>query len=128
MENDDLGAQISRLLNYMDGPGHRKLQAAIGVLGALGTIAIWWARLHFNYFVIIHSRIIVLVLLAPPYLMAFGFGNSIARHDPEPPPDGLMSSYMQHEQSARKWRLRIAAGLVAALNLLLMIFVGSLSG
>jgi len=96
----------------------------VGVLGTIGTMAMWSVRLSLFTLPPVPMHINVLALLAPPYLMVFGFGNALARHDPNPPATGPMSIYLQNEESARKWRVRIAAGLVATLNLLLMVFVG----
>jgi len=96
----------------------------VGALGTIGTMAMWTGRLSVFTLPPVRIHISVLVLLAPPYLMAFGFGNALARRDPEPPATGPMSIYLQNEESARKWRVRIAAGLVATFNLLLLVFVG----
>jgi hypothetical protein len=87
-------------------------------------MAMWSVRLSLFTLPTDHIHINVLALLAPPYLMVFGFGNTLARHDPEPPATGPMSIYSQNEESARKWKVRIAAGLVATFNLLLLVFVG----
>ena len=96
----------------------------MGVLGTISTMAMWSVRLSLFTLPPVPMHINVLALLAPPYLMVFGFGNALARHDPNPPATGPMSIYLQNEESARKWRVRIAAGLAATLNLLLMVFVG----
>lgn len=120
MENEHSAHQISRFLDYVEGPGHKKLQGAIGILGTMGTIAMWCVRLHRIHLPAI--KINVLVLLAPPYLMLFGFCNAFARHDTGPHTTGPMSGYLQHEESARRWRVRVAAGIVAVFNLFLMVF------
>lgn len=94
------------------------------MLGTIGTMAMWSMRLSHFTLPPVHIHINVLVLLAPPYLVVFGFANALVRRGPEPPATGPMSMYLQNEESARKWRVRIAAGLVATFNLLLMVFVG----
>ena len=93
MEDEHSGAQISRVLDYLEGPGHRKLQSAMGVLGTVGTALMWWVRLSHTSSPV-NIEIDVLILLAPPYAMVLGFANALARHEAGLNTTGPMSGYL----------------------------------
>ena len=70
------------------------------------------------------AKLLLGVLLAPPFVLAFVVGSFIYPQPVEPKTKeavGPMSTYFYQERSSRRWKRLIAAGLVAGLNLVLMI-------
>lgn len=64
------------------------------------------------------------LLLAPPFVLAFAVGSFIYPQPVEPKSKdqvGPMSAYFYQERSSRRWKLLIAAALVAAVNFMAML-------
>ena len=69
------------------------------------------------------SKLLVGFLLAPPFVVAFSIGSFISPqvHKPVEDESGPMSGYFYRERADKKYRVLICAGLIAGLNLVLMI-------
>jgi hypothetical protein len=64
------------------------------------------------------------VVLVPPFVVAFTVGTFIYRQPAElnhSEISGPMSSYFYRERATRRYKLIIAAGLIAAVNFVLML-------
>ena len=98
--------------------------------GILVTGGMWLVHLSYPY--ILHSVIeadskitllcLFAVVLAPPFAASFSVVSLIWPQANEPVKDesGPMSGYFYRERADRKWKIIIASGIIAAINLLLM--------
>jgi hypothetical protein len=133
-QRENLWAKISDRLDAWESPAQRERQWTLALLGALGTVAMWWAHLSrlripdfkLPFGATFKAEIPVLLFLVPPYLMVFGLAHALGSRDSEAAESqrvsGPLSGYLQQEESARKWKIRLWAGGVAVGNLLMMIF------
>jgi hypothetical protein len=119
------------LLTVVTLASRTRVYAAVGA--AVVTIVVWIAHLlnpeMFTSFLEMDSwlKLSVGFLLALPFVLAFAVGSFIYPQPIEPKSKdqvGLMSTYFYQERSSRRWKLLIAAGVVAAVNLVAM-FVAS---
>jgi hypothetical protein len=119
------------LLTVVTLASRTRVYAAVGA--AVVTIVVWIAHLlnpeMFTSFLEMDSwlKLFVGFLLAPPFVLAFAVRSFIYPQPIEPKSKdqvGLMSTYFYQERSSRRWKLLIAAGVVAAVNLVAM-FVAS---
>lgn len=110
-----------------------RILAAAGA--GLITSAIWIGHLLnpdvFAYFLQVDgwSKLVLGFLLAPPFVLAFIVGSFVYPQPDQPKTRdevGPMSTYFYQERSSRRWKLLIAAGLVAAVNFVLMLVTSGL--
>ena len=108
-----------------------RLWAAAG--GIVGTTVMW--VVHLTYPEIFQTlmedrgwaKFLVGAVLAPPFVVAFSIGSFIyPQADKQGDNDsGPMSGYFYRESADRKYKLLIGAGLIAGLNLLLMMITSA---
>ena len=127
---DQASSWALSLFDLLDSPSHTRKRIIATVGAALVTAGMWIMHLLdpdiVGYFLDSDnaSKLVLGVLLAPPFVAAFGVATFIypqaiereTRSD-----SGLMSTYFYQERSSRRWKLLIAAGIVAAVNLLVML-------
>ena len=118
------------LFDTLESHNHRRTRVFTAVGGAAVTFVVWIAHLLnpeiFAYFLQSKgwAKLALGFLLAPPFVFAFTLGSFIYPQPIEPESKdevGPMSTYFYQERSARRWKLLIAAGLVAAVNFVLML-------
>jgi hypothetical protein len=109
---------------------HTTMRVYIAAGAALVTVGIWVVHiLHPEIFKFFFEsddwlKLFFGVVLVPPFVFAFTIGSFIYRQQPEPEkPDvsGPMSGYFYQERASRRWKLIIAAALIAAMNFVLML-------
>lgn len=98
-------------------------------IGTVVTILLWVVHLSYPY--ILHdliesddwAKLSLGFLLAPPFVVAFSIGSLIFRQVSETAENesGPMSGYFYKQRADKRARLLIIAGIVGALNLMLMI-------
>ena len=67
------------------------------------------------------SEMLLLVVLAPPFIMVLGFCNVVfSRRAARLRASGPMSSFAYLQESEKKWKIMLASGIGAATNFLLM--------
>lgn len=113
-------------------------QARVHVLAAAGgilvTIGMW--SVHLSYPEIFSTlfehqdrwtKFFLGFVLAPPFLVGFSIGSFICRDAYKPVKDesGPMSGYFYRQRADKKYWILIVAGLLAGLNLLLMIITSA---
>lgn len=117
------------LFDTLESNSHRRTRLYAAVGAGVVTILVWIAHLLnpeiFTSLLELDSWLKLLVgfLLAPPFVLAFTVGSFIYPQPIEPKSKdqvGLMSTYFYQERSSRRWKLLIAAGVVAAVNLVAM--------
>lgn len=118
------------LFDTLESNNHRRTRVFTAVGGAAVTFVVWIAHLlNPEVFAYLFqskgwAKLALGVLLAPPFVLAFTLGSFIYPQPVEPDSKdevGPMSTYFYQERSGRRWKLLIAAGLVAAVNLVLMV-------
>lgn len=118
------------LFDTLESQSHRRTRIFTAVGGAVVTVVVWIAHLLnpeiFAYFFQSRgwAKLILGFLLAPPFVVAFTAGSFVYPQPIEPKSRdevGLMSTYFYQERSSRRWKLLIVAGIVAAVNFILMI-------
>ena len=97
-------------------------------VGAVATFVLW--SFHLTYPSVfadafLRGRISVIwlaLVLAPPYVMAFGLCNLVfVKSVPQSQASGPMSSYFYQQVSERKWKITVATGIAAVASFLLML-------
>ena len=122
------------LLDALESPAHTRVRVFAAAGAALVTICIWIIHLNyldlFSFFGEIEgwAKLLLGFLLAPPFVVAFTIGCFIYPPPIEPKSGdefGPMSTYFYQERASRRWKLLIVAALVAAMNFVLMLVIGS---
>jgi len=117
------------------------------VFGLIATVMVWIAALRFPYLVsaiysngvnsnlpsrysTLLSVLLMSIPFAPPFVSFFALGNILLPSPPEPEiASGVMSSFDYRERSSKRWLIVMAAGMLGALNcLLLLVAVSDASG
>src|SRR5689334_14578557 len=80
------------------------------ILGLVGTVLSWFS---------FPSRVFSFL---PPFLAVYALGHLLYPRTEEGPDveSGFMSGYRYQEKSARRWQIIMVAGIIAALNYLLV--------
>lgn len=117
------------LFEHLDANPQTRMRIIVAAGGMLTTIGMW--LVHLTYPEIFQrliqeesvSKLLVGFLLAPPFVVAFSIGSFISPqvHKPVEDESGPMSGYFYRERADKKYRVLICAGLIAGLNLVLMI-------
>ena len=118
------------LVDALESPTHTGVRTIAAVAGTVVTAIIW--IIHLEYFDIFDfyremdrwAKPLLAFLLAPPFVVAFAIGCFIYPQPVEPKTGdeiGPMSTYFYQERSSRRWKVLIVSGLVAAVNLVLML-------
>jgi len=112
-----------------------RARVLIAAGGLVATIIMWvvhWTYPHIFMKAFEHdSKLVILTLfvitVAPPFALAFCIGSIILRRAIEPVADesGPMSGYFYRERANTEWKLAMVAGVVGALNFILMIIAGA---
>ena len=117
------------LFDALDSRRHKKVRILAAVGGTLVTIVIWIVHLSwiniFDVFLEIDdwAKLFIGFTLAPPFAAAFAVATFIYPQALEPKKkdeSGPMSTYFYQERATRRWKLVIVAGIVAAINFVLM--------
>ena len=118
------------LFDALESNAQTRIRLFMAAGGALATIIMWVVHLVYpGIFALFFqmddwAKLFLGVLLAPPFVVAFSVGSFIYRQPVEPANSdvsGPMSAYFYHERASRRWKLIIGSGLIAAVNLLLML-------
>ena len=118
------------MFDALESNTHTRTRVFTATGGALATIIMWVVHLlHpeiFNFFLDMDdwAKLLLGVVLAPPFVVAFTVGSFIYRQPAEPTKidvSGPMSGYFYRERASRRWKLIIAAALIAAVNFVLML-------
>jgi hypothetical protein len=108
---------------------HTRTRVCAAAVGALVTIVVWAVHLTFpevfTFFLEMDSwaKFAVAFVLAPPFVLSLGVGSFLYPQPPEPASTeqtGPMSAFFYQERASRRWKLLVAAAIVAAVNFLLM--------
>jgi hypothetical protein len=117
------------------------------IFGLVTTAFVWVAALRFPYaasgillngfnsnlpsrYSILLTVLVMSIPFAPPYLSAFALGNLLFPSSLAPEIAlGVMSTFEYRQKSNRRWLIVIAAGMLGALNcILLVIAISSATG
>ena len=118
------------LVDALESPAHNGVRYFTAAAGALVTIGMWIVHLNYidiiSFFVELDSwaKLLLGVVLAPPFVVAFAIGCFIYPQPIEPKSGdefGPMSTYFYQERASRRRKVLIGAGLVAAVNFVLML-------
>ncbi|HET6974968.1 MAG TPA: hypothetical protein VFI24_01495 [Pyrinomonadaceae bacterium] len=115
------------VVDALESPTHKNVRVGAATAATVVTVVMW--IVHLNYPEILAfffqlddwTKLVIGVLLAPPFVLAFTVILSISPQPTETNETGPMSAFFYQERSSRRWRVFIGAGLFAALNLLLML-------
>jgi len=99
------------------------------VIGTVVTIIMWVGHITYPYVLQVlldgevELKFIAAFALAPPFTAAFSVGHLIFRQRGQTAEDesGPMAAYFYRRSADRKWKIAIAAGIVAAINFILMV-------
>jgi hypothetical protein len=117
------------LVDVLESNEHTRTRVCVAAGAGLATIVMWVVHLTypevFTFFLEIDSwaKLAVGFVLAPPFLVGLGASSFIFPKSIEPAsPDesGPMSSFFYQEKASRRWKLLIAAGVLAAVNFVAM--------
>lgn len=121
------------LFDALESPAQTRQRKIAAVSATLVTIVVW--VVHLIYPEIFNTliqqddwaKLFLGFLLAPPFVAAFAIGSFIYRQGIEPAKheSGPMSGYFYQESSNKRWKLLIAAGIIAAVNFLLMLITAA---
>ena len=123
------------LFDTLESNNHKRTRVFMAAGAAVVTLVVWIAHLFnpevFAYFLQSKgwAKLFLGFLLAPPFVLAFTAGSFIYPQPDEPDSKdevGPMSTYFYQERSSRRWKLLIAAGLIAAVNLVAMVIASGL--
>ena len=123
------------LVDVLESNDHTRTRVCIAAVGAVVTIVMWVVHLAYPelfsslFEIDSWAKLALGFLLAPPFVVAFGFGSFIYPQPPEPDSRdaiGPMSTYFYQERASRRWKLVIAAGLIAAVNFVLMMITSEI--
>ena len=118
------------LFDALESNGHTRIRIYAASGGALATIIMWAVHLThpeiYAFFLQVDSwaKLFLGIVLAPPFVVGFTVGSFIYRQPVEAGITnevGPMSTYFYQERASRRWRLLIAAGILAAVNFILML-------
>jgi hypothetical protein len=118
------------IVDALESPTHNGVRVVAAAAGILVTVVIWIVHLEFfnifDFFMEMNSwaKPLLAFLLAPPFVVAFAIGCFIYPQPMEPKSGdeiGPMSTYFYQERATRRWKVLIVSGLVAAVNLVLML-------
>jgi hypothetical protein len=117
------------LIDALESPDQSKGRILAAVGGALVTIVMWVVHLMYPeiFSTLIQDdgwgKLFLGFVLAPPFVFAFAVGSFIYREGIEQVKheSGPMSGYFYRENANKRWKLFIVAGIITALNFLLML-------
>jgi len=118
------------LFDALESNTHTTARVYLAAGGAVATIVMWIVHLLypeiFNFFLERDNwlKLFFGVVLVPPFVVAFTVGSFIYRQPTEAEESdisGPMSGYFYRERASRRWKLIIAAALIAAVNFVLML-------
>jgi hypothetical protein len=121
------------LVDALESPDNKNVRLLALAGGTLVTISMWVVHLLYPQIFLFFleqdnwAKLFIGFLLAPPFVLAFAAGCFIYPQAIEPATEnesGPMSAYFYQERASKRWKLVIVAGLIAAVNLVLM-FVAS---
>jgi hypothetical protein len=117
------------------------------VFGLIATVFVWIAALHFPYaasgillngfnsnlpsrYSTLLTVLVMSIPFAPPFISLFALGNLLFPSPAEPEiACGVMSTFEYRQKSGKRWLILIAAGMLGALNcILLAIAISSATG
>jgi hypothetical protein len=116
------------LFDALESPTQTKGRVLAAAAGTFVTIGMWAVHLSYPeiFSTLLQSddwaKLLLGCVLAPPFAVAFSVGAFIYRPAIERVKNesGPMSGYFYQQKENKRWRLLIIAGIVAALNFLLM--------
>ena len=116
------------LFDALDSPTKTKERVLTVAVGSFVMIGMWVVHISYPeiFTTLLDSDILGKLLfgfvIAPPFAVAFSVGTFIYRPAIEPLKNesGPMSGYLYQQKEIKRWRLLIVAGIVTALNFLLM--------
>ena len=114
--------------------GGRKKRLLVATLGIIATICVWSFHLHYPSYLFnshgVFSKLVIVIILAPPFLTVLSLAQLLfpAGSLSEKIQPGPLSTHLQREDSKRRWKIMIAAGMVSAANLLSMILLSRSAG
>jgi K+-transporting ATPase A subunit len=123
------------LFDALESPSHKRTRIYAAVIGAAVTLIMWIVHLRDPELLasLFESKglakLSLALLLAPPFVVAFTAGSFIYPQPIEPETKdeiGPMSTYLYQERSSRRWKLLIVAGIIAAVNFVLMLITSGL--
>lgn len=118
------------LVDALESPAHTGVRFFAAAAGTLVTIGMWIVHLYyldiFDFFIQIDgwAKLLLGLVLAPPFVVAFAIGCFIYPQPVEPKNGdevGPMSTYFYQQRASRRWKLLIGAALVDAVNFVLML-------
>lgn len=127
---EEVSSWALTVFDTLESPTHARKRMLVAAGALLVTIGMWTVHLLnpdiLGYLIEVDdmSKLVLGFLLAPPFVTAFAIGTFIYPQPIEPKrgtETGPMSTYFYQERSSKRWKLLIAAGLVAAVNFLLML-------
>ena len=121
------------LFDALESPAQTRGRKIAAIGATLVTIVMWVVHLIYPeiFRTLIQeddwAKLFLGFLLAPPFVAAFAIGSFIYRQGLEPAKNesGPMSGYFYQESANKRWKLLIAAGIIAAVNFLLMLIVSA---
>ena len=119
-----------KFLQFLEN-AQRKWHLLVALHGTVGTLLVWWVHLtHPGTFPdpFLADRVNtarLIFVLGPPFLSVFCLGNIVLRQTSRIEKSGPMTGYLHQQESDRKWKITVAAGFAAAVNLLLMMVTTS---
>ena len=124
----------SWVLQVLETDARKRIRVLTVVVAALVTIVMWAVHFRYPYLFkeLLHSKreikFLSALVLAPPFVAAFSIGYLIYPQAAETANNesGPMSGYFYQRSADRKWKIAIAAGIVAAVNFLLMFITSDL--
>jgi hypothetical protein len=117
------------VVDALESPENNNVRLAAAAGAAVITIIMWVTHLIYPDIFLFFleqkgwAKLLCGVVLAPPFVLAYAAGCFICPQAIEPATDnesGPMSGYFYRERASKRWKVLIGAGLVAALNFLLM--------
>lgn len=116
-------------LNDLEAKRRNRMRLLAVLIGIGITIVMWIVHLNYPhlFFLLLSSRreikFLAALVMVPPFATAFSLGYLIYPQANEPVGNesGPMAGYFYRRSADRKWWIVIVAGIVAALNFLLML-------
>src|SRR5215813_4866880 len=121
------------LFDTLESPAQTRGRMIAAVVGTLATIVMWGGHLMYPqiFDTLINeddwAKLALGFVLAPPFVAAFAIGSFIYRQGLEQVKHeyGPMSGYFYQESANKRWKLLIAAGIITAVNFLLMLITSA---
>lgn len=115
-------------VNAVEGDAKKRIRILAVVVGTLVTILVWVVHWRYPYLFqrLLQARgelkLLSALVMAPPFAAAFSIGHLINPQASETVDNesGPMSGYFYRRSADKKWKIAIAAGIVAGVNFLLM--------